>query len=171
MNQKILTLVTLGVVLAGAVGINEFIIRNSDNEQNRELASFGERFEPEQIKWEQELAKTIAAQSDEKNKVGAKPSFNERLLFEALEGRYTAVVSEGKVLKIRLSNNQKPLAVDTDSMLSKYSEVFKGAKNFKKFTVSTNIESVELQNSEGRAVGSVTIQRNDEGLVTEIYIE
>ena len=73
MNQKKLTIVTLVVVVAGAVLVNEFIVRAGVKDKDREVASFGERFTPEQIKWEQELANTVAKDSG-KIVVGAKPS-------------------------------------------------------------------------------------------------
>ena len=63
MDQKKLTIITLLVVVAGAVGINEMLIRKENKEQNREVASFGERFVPEQIKWEQELARNVSREA------------------------------------------------------------------------------------------------------------
>ncbi len=178
MSQKKLTTLTLLVVVAGAVAINEFIIRNSTIEQNREVASFGERFEPEQIKWEQELARTLSKETG-KTLIGTKPSINEKFLFEALAGKYEASVVDGKLLKISLLSNQTALALSTDNLIKNYPAVFKGAKSFEKFNRNTasettneaKTESVVLKNVNGKAIGKVTILRDDQGRVINIEIQ
>lgn len=170
MNQKKLTIVTLVVVIAGAVLVNEFIVRAGVKDKDREVASFGERFTPEQIKWEQELANTVAKDSG-KIVVGAKPSQNEKFLFEALEGKYDAQVVDGKLLKISLIQNMLPLELNTDDLLKKYSAVFKGAKGFEKSTVDAQTEAVVLKNADGKSIGNVLIHRNGDGRVLDIAIQ
>lgn len=170
MNQKKLTIVTLVVVVAGAVAINEFIIRNSAKEQNREVASFGERFEPEQIKWEQELAKTVSKETG-KTLLGAKPNLNEKFMYEALEGKYEATVVEGKLLKISLMPNQTALELSTDQLIKNYSSIFKGAKSFEKANANASTENVTLKNNSGKSIGQVTIMRDDQGRVVNIEIQ
>lgn len=170
MNQKKLTILTLLVVVAGAVSINEFIIRNSSKEQGREVASFGERFEPEQIKWEQELAKSISKETS-KTLIGAKPSLNEKFLFEALEGKYEASVVNGKLLKISIMANQTALELNTDNIIKKYSSVFKDARTYEKSNVDATTENIILKNIEGKSIGKVMILRDDQGRVTNIEIQ
>lgn len=170
MNQKKLTIITLFVVVAGAVSINEFIIRNSSKEQDREVASFGERYEPEQIKWEQELAKTVSKETG-KTLIGTKPSMNDKFLFEALQGKYEANVLNGKLLKISLISNHTALELNTDELIKNYSTVFKDAKSFDKSKVDAKTENVVLKNGDGHSIGNVTISRDDQGRVTAIEIQ
>lgn len=170
MNQKKLTILTLFVVVAGAVAINEFIIRNSAKEQDREVASFGERFEPGQIKWEQELAKSVSKETG-KTLIGSKPSLNDKFLFGELQGKYEANVVNGKFLKISLISNQTALELNTDELIKNYSSVFKDAKAFEKSKVNNQTENVVLKNSDGNSVGNVTILRDDQGRVTSIEIQ
>lgn len=170
MSQKKLTILTLLVVVIGAVTINEFIIRNSSKEQEREVASFGERFEPEQIKWEQELAKSVSKETS-KTLIGAKPSLNEKFLFEALEGKYEASVVNGKLLKISLMSNQTALELNTDNIIKKYSAVFKDASSYEKSTLDATTENIILKNVEGKSIGKVMILRDDQGRVTNIEIQ
>jgi len=135
------------------------------------VASFGERFAPEQIKWEQELAQTVAKDASGKTVVGAKPSQNEKFLFEALEGKYEAQVVDGKLLKISVIQSMLPIELNTDDVLKKYSAVFKGATGFEKSTVDAQTEAVLLKNADGKSIGNVTIRRNGEGRVLNIEIQ
>ena len=175
MNQKKLTILTLVVVVAGAVLINEFIIRSSmkdgsiDN-NNRDVASFGERFEPERIKWEQELAKTVARESG-KTLVGTKPSLNEKFLFEVLAGKYEASVVDGKILKIKVMENQTPLVLKTEDLVKNYASVFKGAISFEKSTQDSLTERLVLKDNSGQSIGNATIHRDDQGRVIDIEIQ
>ena len=170
MNQKTLTLITLFVVVAGAVLINEFIIRSSVKEQDREVASLGERFEPEQIKWEQELARSVSKETG-KTLIGARPSLNEKFLYEALEGKYEASVVNGKLLKISLLSNQTAIELNTDNLIKKYVSVFKDANSFEKTNPDKATENVTLKNGEGKAIGKVLILRDDLGRVLNIEIQ
>lgn len=170
MNQKKLTLVTLLVVILGAVMVNEFVIRGSNHDKDREVASFGERFAPEQIKWEQELANTVSKDTNGKTIVAAHPSQNDKFLFEALEGKYESQVVDGKLLKISLIQNSLPLELNTSDIIKKYSSVFKGATAFD-ISAEGATESVLLKNSTGQSIGNVLIHRNNEGRVLDIQIQ
>lgn len=170
MSQKKLTILTLLVIVAGAVSINELIRRNSAQEQNREVASFGERFEPEQIKWEQELAKTVSKETG-KTLIGTKPSLNEKFLFEALAGKYEASVVDGKLLKISLIANQTALNLSIDNLIKDYSSVFKDAKSFDITATDATTENVILKNLNGKSIGKVTILKDDQGRVINIEIQ
>ena len=171
MNQKKLTILTLVVVVAGAVTVNELIMRVSGKDQNREVASFGERFVPEQIKWEQELAKTVSRDANTKTLIAAKPSIGEKFLYEALEGKYDAQVVNGKLLKISLMQNQEAVLMDTAQVFKKYSEVFKGASTYQTQTLTPTTEAMVLKDAVGKEMGRVTIQRSVEGRVLDIEIK
>lgn len=170
MNQKKLTVITLFVVVASAVSINEFIIRNSVNEQEREVASFGERFAPEQIKWEQELAKVVSRESG-KTLLGTKPSLTDKFFYEALQGKYEAQFNEGKLLKISLIQNQSALELNAGDLIKNYAPVFKEATSYEQSTSSVGTENILLKNNQGKTIGHVTIQRNDQGRVLSIEIQ
>lgn len=171
MEQKKLTIITLLVVTVGAVGVNEFLIKKVNQDQNREVASFGERYQPEQIKWEQELAKTVSREANSKTVIAARPSVSEKFLFEALEGKYDAVVVDGKLLKISLIENQEPISLNVEQVLKKYSGVFKDAAAFEQKNVDAATYWVYLKNSDGKQIGQVTIRRNTEGRVLDIEIQ
>lgn len=170
MNKKQLTLITLATVVIGAVLVNEFVRRNLSEDQNRDVASFGERFEPEQIRWEQELAKIVSKETTGKTLVAEKPSWNDKFLFEALEGRYEAVVAEGKLLNIRLQPNQTAIELDTQKLIAEYAAVFKNAQSYDK-AVDGKYENVILKNSTGKAIGKVVFERDDQGRVLSITIQ
>ncbi|MEK6628759.1 MAG: hypothetical protein AABY53_09045 [Bdellovibrionota bacterium] len=170
MSQKKLIIFTLFVIVAGAVSINEFIVRNSVQERNREVASFGERFEPEQIKWEQELAKTVSKETG-KTLIGTKPNLNDKFLFEALAGKYEASVVDGKLLKISLMANQTALNLSIDNLIKDYSSVFKDAKSFERSASDGTTENVILKNFNGKSIGKVTILKDDQGRVINIEIQ
>lgn len=170
MNQKNLTFLTLLVVVVGVVSINELIIRNTAGEQNRAVASLGERFEPAQIKWEQELAKTLSKETG-KTLLGTKPSLNDKFLFEALAGKYEARVVDGKFLNISLLANQTALELSLDSLIKNYASVFKDAKSFERSAGDAGTENIILKNIEGHAIGNVTVMKDDQGRVINIQIQ
>lgn len=170
MSQKKLTVITLFVVVLCAVSINEFIIRKSNQEQGREVASFGERYAPEQIKWEQELAKSVSRESG-KTLLGTKPSATDKFFFEALQGKYEAQFNEGKHLKISLIQNQSALELNMADLIKNYAPVFKEAASFEQTTAVAGAENVVLKNAQGKSIGQVTIKRNDQGRVLSIEIQ
>ncbi|MCC2679330.1 MAG: hypothetical protein K0R29_1906 [Pseudobdellovibrio sp.] len=171
MNQKKLTILTLVVVAAGAVTVNELIMRAGNKEQNREVASFGERYVPEQIKWEQELAKTVS-QNVGKTQIGAKPSISDKFLYEALEGRYNAEVVNGNILKISLRDSNDPVALDVQSAIKKYGAVFKNSTGFSTVkSADGTTEDITLQDNNGKQMGTVSVKRTAEGRVLNIEIK
>ncbi len=172
MNQKKLVFLTLVVVVAGAVFVNEMIVKPNAQEQNRDMASATERYQPEQIKWEQELAKTVSREANTQTVIGAKPTLSEKFLYEALEGRYEAQVVNGRILKISLMPNRDALDVDFANVIKKYSSVFKDAKSFdRKPTAVANGESIALQSADAQTIGLVTVQRNAQGRVISLEIQ
>ncbi|AGH95877.1 hypothetical protein [Pseudobdellovibrio exovorus] len=171
MNQRKKIGLTLFMVVAGAVAVNELVIQNSSQEQNRGVANVGERFQPEQIKWEQELAKTVAQDPSGKILIGKKPNLQEKLLFGALEGKYEASVVNGKLLKIALLPNQTPVTLKTDQLIKQHGSVFKDAQSYEVVNSDAQHENILLKNSQGQEIGKVSIERNDQGRVLNIEIQ
>ncbi len=171
MTQKNLTMLTLCAVVLGAAVVNEVIIRNSNTEQDREVASFGERFEPRQIKWEQELAQTVSKETNAKTLLGKKPNLQDRLLFEVFEGHYEAKLNEGKIQKISLLENQAPIQMDTESFLKDYASVLKNFDHYKISSTDAKNEAVQLKDKSGQDIGKFNIQRDDQGRVLTIEVQ
>jgi hypothetical protein len=167
MSQKKLVVLSLFMVVFGAVALNEFVIRKSDADQNRDLASFAERFQPEQIKWEQELARSVAQDPNRKTLIGAKPSLSDKFMYEVLQGRYETVLSSGQLVKISLRPQQSPIEFDVTRVIKQYSSLFRGAT---KIEVQSGTGVLLLKNSKGESVGQAAVQRNDEGRITLIEV-
>jgi hypothetical protein len=172
MNQKKLVFLTLVVVVAGAVFVNEMIVKPNAPEQDREMASATERYQPEQIKWEQELAKSVSREANGQTVIGAKPTLREKFLYEALEGHYEAQVVNGRILKISLMPNREALDIDFANVIKKYSSVFKDAKSFARQPAAlANGESLRLQSADAQTIGLVTVERNAQGRVVSLEIQ
>lgn len=171
MTQKNITLLSLCAVVLGAVVVNEIIIRSSDSEQDRQVASFGERFEPKQIKWEQELAQSVSKETNTKTVLGKKPNLQDRLLFEVFEGHYEASLSEGKIQKISLMQNQSGIQLNTEDFLRDYVPSIKAYDSYEISKPNSNSESVQLKGKDGKPVGQLQIQRDDQGRVLQIEVQ
>lgn len=171
MTQKNIALLSLGAVILGAVVVNEIIIRKADSEQDRQVASFGERFEPKQIKWEQELAKSVSKETNAKTLLGKKPNQQDRLLFEVFAGHYEAQVSQGQIQKISLMPNRAPIELETEYFLKNYAVMLKAFESYEISRVDAKNESVQLKNKQGESVGRLQIQRDDQGRVLSIEVQ
>lgn len=170
MTSKNITLLSLGAVVLGAVMVNEVIIRSANKDQDRQVASFGERFEPKQIKWEQELANAVSKETNAKTLLGKKPNLQDRLLFEVFEGHYEAKMSQGKIQKISLLSNQAPIEMNTEDFLRDYATVMKAFDKYEISKSDSKKESVQLK-KDGKDVGQLNIQRDDQGRVLSIEVE
>jgi hypothetical protein len=171
MTQKNITIFSLCAVVLGAVVVNEIIIRNSNTEQDRAVASFGERFEPSQIKWEQELAQTVSKNSNAKTLLGKKPNLQDRLLYEVFEGRYEAKLDQGKIQKITLLQNQAPLEMKTVDFLKDYAMVIKNFDHYEVSNADAKNESIQLIDKQNQRIGVLNIQRDDQGRVLSIEVQ
>lgn len=171
MTQKNMTLLSLCAVVLSAVVVNEIIIRNSSTEKDRAVASFGERFEPSQIKWEHELAQTVSTQTNSKTLLGKKPNLQDRLLFEFFEGHYEAKLDQGKIQKISVLDNQAPILLNTEDFLKDYAAVIKVFDHYQISKTDSKTELVELKNKQDQAVGKLNIQRDDQGRVLTIEVQ
>ena len=178
MNQKTVTILSMSFVVVAAVAVNEFVLKASSSDQDRQVASFGERFEPDQIKWEQELANTISKDSQSKVILGSKPNLQDRLLFEVFEGHYQAQLSDGKINKISLLPNQNPIEINTAAFIKDYITLMKESvstlKDFDSFeqkAISASSHQIDLKNKSGASIGNLTINHDDQGRVLSIEIQ
>lgn len=158
-------------VVLGAVFVNEVIVKTGRSDQDRAVASFGERFEPNQIKWEHELAQTVSKDAKAKTLLGSKPNLQDRLLFEVFEGRYEAKLEQGQIQKISLLQNQAPLELKTESFMNEYGTLLKTYDSYAVTNVDARNESVQLKNKAGDSVGLLKIERDDQGRVLNIEIQ
>ncbi len=171
MNVKKITVFSIVAVVLGSVAVNELVLKTSSTEQNRQVASSAQRFEPDQIKWEQELARTISTDSKAKTVLGIKPNSQDRMLFETFEGRYQAQVNLGKIQKITLLPNQDPIELKTDRFLQHY---VTSVKDFSKYEIKptqNGLDAVDLKDKSGAVIGHIDISRDDKGRVLSIEIQ
>ena len=168
----------MSFVVIAAVAVNEFVLKASSTDQDRQVASFGERFEPDQIKWEQELANTISKDSQSKVVLGTKPNLQDRLLFEVFEGHYQAQLRDGKINKITLLPNQNPIEINTASFVKDYVSTMKGSvvilndfDSFEQKSTSATSNQINLKNKSGTSIGNLTINHDDQGRVLSIEMQ
>ena len=171
MNSKYITLFSIVAVVLGAVLVNELVLKTTSADQNRQVASSAQRFEPEQIKWEQELAKTISADSKAKTVLGSKPSSQDRMLFETFEGRYQAQNNLGKISKITLLPNQEPIELTTSYFLQQYASSIKDFSTFEEKPATGGMNRIDLKDKAGAVIGHVDISRDDKGRVLSIEVQ
>ena len=170
MNQKTVTIMSMSLVVLGAVMVNEFVLKSGSTDlQNREVASFGERFEPSQIKWEQELANSISKDDKAKTILATKPNSEDKLLFEIFEGRYEAQLIQGKISKIALLPNQAPIELNTIDFMKEYAVAMKDFDTYELTGSTPAADSIQLKKS-GAVVGNLLISRDDKGRVLSIEI-
>lgn len=171
MTQKTTTILALGFVIAASVLVNELVLKATSSDKDRDVASFGERFEPNQIKWEQELANTISKDPHAKTVLGIKPNPHDKLMFEIFEGRYQAQFADGRIRKIVLLPNQSPLEIKTAAFLQEYAALSKDFDVYE-MTASTALsESVNLKKKSGEVVGNLVISRDDRGRVIAVEMQ
>lgn len=171
MNSKYITLFSILAIVLGAVMVNELVLKSTSADQNRQVASSAQRFEPEQIKWEQELAKTISADSQAKTVLGSKPSSQDRMLFETFEGRYQAQINLGKINKITLLPNQDPIELKTDRFIQQYATSLKDFSTYEVKSAVGGLDAVDLKDKAGAIIGHVVINRDDKGRVLSIEVQ
>ena len=171
MTQKNITIISMCAVVLGAVLVNEMIMKTASSEQDRNVASFGERFEPNQIKWEHELAQTVSTDAKSKTLLGSKPNLQDRLLFEGFEGRYEAKLDQGQIQKISLLQNQAPIEMKTETFLNDYAHLIKGFETYSVAKTNEHTETVQLKDKAGAGVAVLKIERDDQGRVLNIEIQ
>ncbi len=171
MTQKNLTIISMCSVVIAAVVVNELVLKASSADQDRKVASFSQRYEPDQIKWEQELAQTISKDSETKTLIATKPSAQDRFLFEAFEGRYAAELNLGKINKITLLPNQAPIEMSTATFLKDYAGTMKDFASYEIKSDTGASDLVNLKNKAGATINQLVISRDDKGRVLSIEIK
>ncbi|MFZ3231561.1 MAG: hypothetical protein WA160_15240 [Pseudobdellovibrio sp.] len=171
MKQKTITVLSMAFVILASVLVNELVLKATTTDKERDIASFGERFEPNQIKWEQELANTISKDTEAKTILALKPNSKDKFLFEILEGRYEAQVQSGKIRKISLMPNQAPLEIKTTDFMKEYAAVSKDFDFYEMSQSSPKADSVNLKKKSGEVVGNLVINRDDKGRVLSVEVQ
>ncbi|MBC7467158.1 MAG: hypothetical protein H7256_14305 [Bdellovibrio sp.] len=171
MTQKTTTVLAMAFVIVASVLVNELVLKATSSDKDRDVASFGERFEPSQIKWEQELASSISKDDKAKTVLATKPNLQDRLLFQILEGRYEAQALNGKIHKFSLLPNQSPLEINTTDFMKEYSAVSKDFDIYDVEATNASTDSVKLKKKSGEVVGNLVINRDDKGRVIAIEVQ
>lgn len=171
MNQKTTTILAMVSVIVASVLVNELVMKATSSDKDRDIASFGERFEPSQIKWEQELANTISKDAHAKTVLGIKPNPQDKLLFEIFEGRYEAQMTDGRIRKISLLPNQDPLEIKTAEFIKEYAALTKDFDIYEMSSSTAQAESVNLKKKSGEVVGNLVINRDDKGRVVSVQVQ
>lgn len=172
LGQKKITLLSLIAVVLGAVLVNELVLKdNLSDDVNRKVASFGERNEPEQIKWEQELAQTVSQDTNGSSRVAKKPTKVDRLMFEMLEGKYEAELNQGVVSRLIVQRNQTPITMDTESFLKSYGSILRSYDHYESSRLDPLHESIKLKNKSGENVGQFIIERDSSNRIVAIDVK
>jgi len=171
MTQKTTTVLALSFVIVASVLVNELVLKATSKDHERDVASFGERFEPNQIKWEHELASAISKDAQAKTILALKPNSQDKLLFEVLEGRYQAQVIDGRIQKISLLPNQSPVEIKTAEFMKEYAAVQKDFDVYELASSNALADSVKLKKNNGEVVGNLVINRDDKGRVVSVDIQ
>jgi hypothetical protein len=161
----------MALVVVAAVVVNELVLKATSSDKDRDVASFGERFEPSQIKWEHELAATISKDDKAKTILALKPNSEDKLLFQILEGRYEAKVVDGKIHRISVLPNQTPVDMKTVDFMKEYAAVMKNFDIYEMTQTSALADSVNLKKKSGEVVGNLVINRDDKGRVVSVEVQ
>lgn len=165
-NKIFLSLVA---VIAIAFATHYFFV-NHIEENDREVASFGERNSVEQIKWEQNLARDLAA-GKVKTQLPSQVSWQDVFVYEFLRGQYNISLKEGQIDRITLQDQQEGFAIDVNQFMKDYGSKIKKFSKFEVKKVDAKQDIVELSDASGHDAGAILINRNDLGRVTEIVIQ
>lgn len=161
-------LLTLAFVV-GIAGFTQYIVSHITlkSENNRQVANFGERDSDEQIQWEHRLAIELSGQSEHLKKAN-QPNWQDQLIYEFLMGQYDIQTDQGLIKKFVLQNSQNGVDFSADRFVSLYGKKFKDYSSFKIVHHSGQSEKIEFYDKESRSMGSITINRQANGTVTEI---
>lgn len=160
---------SLAGVIAIAFTTHYFFVSHIE-ENDREVASFGERNSVEQIKWEHNLARDLAA-----GKVKTQPpsqiSWQDVFVYEFLRGQYDVSVKQGQIEKITLQNQHEGFAIDINQFMKDYGSKMKNYSKFEVKKIDGKQDIVELHDASGHDAGAFLFNRNDQGRVTEIVVQ
>lgn len=166
--------ISLGFVI-GLAAVTQFFVtqkfsnQTSSDSQGRQVANLGERNSTEQIRWEQKVAEELSAQSLQSS---LRPNSQDQLVYEYFMGQYNVNVENGLIKKLVLQDNMNGVNFETESFLKQYGQVL---KPYAKYSIIENAgsgsEEIRLFNQAGERSGTLFIQRNEQGRVTEVSVE
>lgn len=165
-NKIFLSLVA---VIAIAFATHYFFVSHIE-ENDREVASFGERNSAEQIKWEQNLARDLAA-GKVKTQLGSQVSWQDVFVYEFLRGQYNISLKQGQIDRITLQEQHEGFAIDVNQFMKDYGSKIKNYSKFEIKKIDPKKDVVELTDSSGHDAGAFLFNRNDQGRVTEIVVQ
>lgn len=165
-NKIFLSLVC---VIAIAFCTHYFFV-NHMNDNERGVASFGERNSVEQIKWEQNLARDLA-EGKVKTQMPSQLSWQDVLVYEYLRGQYNISMKQGQIEKITLQEQHEGFAIDIDQFMKEYGPKLKNYSKFEIKKTDAKQDVVELLDASGHDAGAFLFNRNDQGRVTEIVVQ
>lgn len=139
-------------------------------ENDREVASFGERNSVDQIKWEHSLARDLAA-GKVKTQLSSEVSWQDVFVYEFLRGQYNISVKQGQIEKITLQDQQEGFVIDINQFMKDYGSKMKNFTKFEVRQVDAKQDVVELKDASGAGAGAFLINRNDQGRVVEIVVQ
>ncbi len=157
------------VFVLGIAFLTHFFFVQRVENQNRGVASFGERNSTGQIKWEHKVAEELAQQNQFQG--SQKVSWHDSLVYEYLAGQYNIDIKQGQIQRLELQGQMDGVRFKTEEFVEKYGPKMKNYAKFKINKVDALTEKVELTDASGAAAGSFVIQRNDQGRVQAISIQ
>ncbi|WII73912.1 hypothetical protein QJS83_08490 [Bdellovibrio sp. 22V] len=177
-EQKAVLILSIASVLIMTVFLNQWLVQGPDKSLvtngNREIASFQPASFAKDVKWEQDLAKKMAA---DKNAISAalaeSPTLRDELVFGYLEGKYGMKLSQGRIQSLEFIDAQAgetPMAIaDKAEFLTKYSEAF--GMNFNEVSLAQNSDNeliYSLISPAKEIVGQAKFLTDDQGRVQAI---
>lgn len=161
--------VALVGVIAIAFATHYFFVQHIE-ENDREVASFGERNSAEQIKWEQSLARDLAT-GKVKTQLASQVSWQDIFVYEFLRGQYNISVKQGQIDRITLQEQHEGFAIDVNQFMKDYGSKIKNFSKFEIKKIDSKQDIVELLDASGSNAGTFLFNRNDQGRVTEIVVQ
>jgi len=161
--------ISLVGVIAIAFATHYFFVSNIE-EKDREVASFGERNSVDQIKWEHNLARDLAA-GKVKTQLPSQVSWQDVFVYEFLRGQYNISLQQGQIDRITLQDQHEGFAIDVNQFMKDYGSKMKNFTKFEVKKIDAKQDIVELIDASGHDAGAFLFNRNDQGRVAEIVVQ
>jgi hypothetical protein len=166
-TQKII--LSFGFVVTTAF-LTHYLFVERIESKDRGIASFGERNSVDQIKWEHNLARDLAA-GKVKTQPPSQVSWQDVFVYEFLRGQYDVSVKQGQIEKITLQNQHEGFSIDINQFMKDYGSKMKNYSKFQVKKIDAKQEVVELHDASGHDAGAFLFNRNDQGRVVEIVVQ
>lgn len=161
--------VSLVGVIAVAFATHYFFVKHIE-EQDRDVASFGERNSVDQIKWEQNLARDLA-EGKVKTQLSSQVSWQDVFVYEFLRGQYNISLKQGQIDRITLQEQHEGFAIDVNQFMKDYGAKIKNYSKYEVKKIDAKQDVIVLQDASGHDAGAFLFNRNDQGRVTEIVVQ